>query len=155
MDKVTLWIKLCSVFAIVSAVLIAVVPECKLKKTYKVLCSVIMIFVFFSVLDSFGNIEFFDYNTALEQRYEMSEKNDKILIEESEKLMNNIIESKLYEGKIEVECKTEITYADDKLTCSCIYLYGSFTNEEKIKAKEIIYLLIEEECEVLFVTVDE
>ena len=59
MEKISLWIKLCSISSVVSAVFIAIVPESKLKSAYKTLCSLIMLVVFFSV---FTSIESFDIN---------------------------------------------------------------------------------------------
>ena len=150
MDKMSLWIKMCAVCAIVSAVFTVIVPESKLKDAYKTLCSLIMLFAFFSVLTSGKNIDVKHSDFYTDNSESISEKTNELLIDEGEKMMNNLIENKLYEGGVKAECKTEMYFSDDKMEIQRIYLYGSFSEKETDKAKRIIYDYLEKECEVIF-----
>lgn len=154
MEKISLWIKICSVCAVVSAVLTSLVPEGRLKNTYKIICALVMLFAFFSFFSSERSVDL-SFSDNAEAEISMSEKNEEILVDEGERMMNNIIENKLYEGGIEGECKTEMSMIDDTLKYDRIYLYGRFSEGEKEKAKEIIHNLIKEECEVIFVNNNE
>ena len=150
MDKVTVWIELCAVCAVVSSVFTVIVPESKLKGAYKTLCSLIMLFAFFSVLTSGRNIVLNNEKLYTDNSSEISEKNDELIIDEGERMMNNIIENKLYEGGIKAECRAEMMFSDDTLKIRCIYLYGSYSENEKEAAKRIIKEFLKEECEVIF-----
>ncbi len=150
MDKMSLWIKMCAVCAIVSAVFTVIVPESKLKGAYKTLCSLIMLFAFFSAFSSGKSIDIKQSDFLTDNSASISEKTDELLIDEGEKMMNNLIENKLYEGGIEAECKTEMHFSDDTMEIQRIYLYGSFSEKETDKAKRIIYDYLEKECEVIF-----
>ena len=154
MEKISLWIKICSVCALVSAVLITVVPEGRLKNTYKIICALIMLFTLFSFFSSERTFDLSCLDNT-DAEISISEKNEEILVDEGERIINNIIENKLYEGGIEVECRTEMSMIDDTLNYNCIYLYGRFSKSDKKKAKEMIYNLIKEECEVIFVNNNE
>ncbi len=150
MDKLSLWIKMCAVCAVVSAVFTVIVPESKLKGAYKTLCSLIMLFAFFSVFISGNNIDIKTNDAYTYGSAEISERTDELLIDEGEKMMNNLIENKLYEGGIEACCETEMHLDDDTIKINCIYLYGSFSEKEKETAKRIIHDYLGEECEVIF-----
>ena len=154
MEKVTLWVELCAVCAVVSAVLTGIVPESKLKSVYKTLCAFIMLFAFFSVFTSGKGFDADSYNYT-DNSAVISEETDELLIVEGEKMMNRLIENKLYESKIEAECKAEMSLSDDTLKTDCIYLYGSFSDEDKENAKRIVCDYLKEECEVFFAKKDE
>ena len=150
MDKISLWIKMCAVCVVISAVFTVIVPESKLKDAYKTLCSLIMLFAFFSVLTSGKNIDVKHSDFYTDNSESISEKTNELLIDEGEKMMNNLIENKLYEGGVKAECKTEMHFSDDTMEIQRIYLYGSFSDIEADKAKRIIYDYLEKECEVIF-----
>ena len=150
MEKISLWVKFCSVCAVVSAVFIAIVPECKLKNAYKTLCALIMLVAFFSVFTTADKSGFNSFDLNRDNSSEISKKTEELLVTEGEKMMDRFIENKLYSENIEAVCKSEMQFIDDRLKISRIYLYGSFSEEEKDRAKRIIGQCLEEECEVIF-----
>ena len=154
LEKISLWIEICAVCAIVSAVLSSVVPESKLKSVYKTLSSIVMLFAFFSIVSSGRNIELNLNELHSENISEISENTDKLLAVEGERMMNRLIENRLYEGGIDALCKTEAIISDDTVKIKRIYLYGSFSEKEKETSERILKEYLKEECEVIFAKED-
>ena len=151
----SLWLEICTVCAIVSAVFSAVVPESKIKSAYKILCSIVMLFTFFSILSSGRNIDFKAEGIPDDEISEINEDTDRLLEKEGAMMMNRLIENRLYEGGIDAICETEMMFSADTMRIKCIYLYGSFSETEKETSERILKEYLKEECEVIFVKENE
>lgn len=136
--------------AIVTALITALVPESKIKNAYKTLCSLVVVFALFSSVSGIRDIDtdlFSDYGERSET---LKEKEEELLVEEGERMLDRMLENKLYEGGIEAEVKTEMSIEAEVLTAKRIYIYGTLSDEEKERGKEIISNTVKEECEVIF-----
>lgn len=150
MNKIAMWIELCTVFAIISAIFQVIVPESKLKNVYKTMCALIMLFSFFSVFSGLENTDIKAENFVSDNSVEINERAEALIVDEGENMMNNLIENRLYENGIEAKIKTEMIFTDDTLKVKSIYLYGSFSEKDKALTETMIKEYIGEECEVIF-----
>lgn len=150
MEKITVWLKLSAVVAIVSAVIMSVVPECRLKSSYKTLCALIILFALFSAFSSAESVDADFIRDSEKDSIYMSENTDELLIREGENVLDRMLENKLYEGGLEVKCKSEIVIEDNVMRVERVYIYGNLSKEEQEKAKDIVYLCVKEESEVIF-----
>ena len=97
MNDFTLWLKISSVSAVVSAIFMAVVPENKLKSAYKVISTFIVIFSLFSAVFSLELTDVDLFTGDTKESVSLSEKTDVMLIKEGERLLDGILNEKLLE----------------------------------------------------------
>ncbi|MBQ1994752.1 MAG: hypothetical protein II237_01020 [Clostridia bacterium] len=150
MEKLTLWIKISSVSAIVSAVMSGVLPESKLKKTYISLCSMLVLFSLFSAFVSFDAEEFNGFMNE-EEISNVQSKSDELLVAEGEGIIEAFIYDKLKSEGIEARVRCTLTGADGESDLCNFTVYGMFDDGEKREIMRVIKENLKEVNEVIFV----
>lgn len=150
MEKLSLWLKISSVSAIISAVTLALIPESKLKSTFRTISSFIVIFSLFS---AFGTVQLdvFDfYKSEEEVSLSLEEKSNDLIGEEGERVIDKLLKEKLDEAGFEVKCKSNLTEGENGFEIKNITVYGTLTNEEKEAITRLINENIKGVSEVVF-----
>lgn len=150
MNSITAWIKISAVSAVVSAVTLAVVPESKLKNTYRIICTLIVIFSLISAFTSAEIKEINFFERSVQESISYEEKTEEMLIIEGQELLNEVLDKKLSEGGFDVRCESKILIEGEKMKVERISVYGKNSETKKENAVKIIYETIGEECEVIF-----
>ena len=150
MEKLTLWIRISSVSAIVSAVMLGVLPESKLKKTYISLCSMLVLFSLFSAFVSFDAEEFNGFMNE-EEISNVQSKSDELLVAEGEGIIEAFIYDKLKSEGIEARVRCTLTGADGESDLCNFTVYGMFDDGEKREIMRVIKENLKEVNEVIFV----
>ena len=150
MEKLTLWIKISSVTAIVSAVMSGVLPESKLKKTYISLCSMLVLFSLFSAFVSFDAEEFNGFMNE-EEIGDVQSKSDELIMAEGEGIIEAFIYDKLKSEGIEARVRCTLTGADGESDLCNFTVYGMFDDGEKREIMRVIKENLKEVNEVIFV----
>ena len=150
MEKLTLWIKISSVSAIVSAVMSGVLPESKLKKTYISLCSMLVLFSLFSAFISFDAEEFNGFINE-EEIGDVQSKSDDLIVAEGEGIIEAFIYDKLKSEGIEARVRCTLTGADGESDLCNFTVYGMFDDGEKREIMRVIKENLKEVNEVIFV----
>ena len=150
MEKLTLWIRISSVSAIVSAVMSGVLPESKLKKTYISLCSMLVLFSLFSAFVSFDAEEFNGFMNE-EEIGDVQSKSDELIVAEGEGIIEAFIYDKLKSEGIEARVRCTLTGADGEPGLCNLTVYGRFDDGEKREIMRVIKENLKEVNEVIFV----
>ena len=150
MEKLTLWIKISSVTAIVSAVMSGVLTESKLKKTYISLCSMLVLFSLFSAFISFDAEEFNGFMNE-EEIGDVQSKSDELIVAEGEGIIEAFIYDKLKSEGIEARVRCTLTGADGESDLCNFTVYGMFDDGEKREIMRVIKENLKEVNEVIFV----
>ena len=150
MEKLTLWIKISSVTAIVSAVMSGVLPESKLKKTYISLCSMLVLFSLFSAFVSFDAEEFNGFMNE-EDICDVQSKSDELIVAEGEGIIEAFIYDKLKSEGIEARVRCTLTGAEGESDLCNFTVYGMFDDGEKREIMRVIKENLKEVNEVIFV----
>lgn len=151
MEKLMLWIKISSVAAVVSAVTLALVPESKLKNTYKTICGMIVIF---SLLSAFSGVDFKEISlieSGEEISLSLEEKTDDLLVEEGENIIADFLTEKLKDAGF--DAKLECILSEEEI--SRITVYGQFDEGEKAEIKRVINEILKEVKSVVFASVND
>ena len=151
MEKLGLWLKISSVSAIISAVTLALIPESKLKSTFRTISSFIVIFSLFS---AFGAVQLdgFDFHkTEEELSISLEEKSNDLIGEEGEKVIDKLLKEKLSEAGFEVKCKSNLVETESGFEIKSVTVYGTLTAEEKEAISRLINENIKGVNEVIFV----
>ena len=150
------WIKLLSVVTIISAIISAVVPKSACKKSFSVLCSVVLICVFIVPFEK--NItdylsEFDAVNKSKEEiSEELSEQSVKGLRKAGEEGIEKVVSDFLKSQKISFTSVTAVCeIKNEKLIIEKITIFSSIAPENKDKVKKELYSLLGSECEIIFV----
>lgn len=151
MEKLTLWIKISSVTAIVSAVMSGVLPESKLKKTYISLCSMLVLFSLFSAFISFDAEEFTGFMNEEEIGDALQSKSDELIVAEGEGIIEAFIYDKLKSEGIEARVRCTLTGAEGESDLCNFTVYGMFDDGEKREIMRVIKENLKEVNEVIFV----
>ena len=150
MEKLSLWLKISSVSAIVSAVTLALIPESKLKSTFRTISSFIVIFSLFS---AFGTVQLDDYEfykTEEEVSLSLEEKSNDLIGEEGERVIDKLLKEKLDEAGFEVKCKSNLTEGESGFEIKNITVYGTLTEGEKDVITRLINENVNGVSEVVF-----
>ena len=150
MEKLTLWIKISSVTAIVSAVMSGVLPESKLKKTYISLCSMLVLFSFFSAFVSFDAEEFNGFMNE-EEIGDVQSKSDELIVAEGEGIIEALICEKLKSEGIEARVSCVLIGDKGESGLCNLTVYGRFDDGEKREIMRVIKENLKEVNEVIFV----
>lgn len=150
MEKLTLWIKISSVTAIVSAVMSGVLPESKLKKTYISLCSMLVLFSLFSAFISFDAEEVTGFMNE-EEIGDVQSKSDELIVAEGEGIIEAFINDKLKSEGIDARVRCTLTGADGESDLCNFTVYGMFDDGEKREIMRVIKENLKEVNEVIFV----
>ena len=150
MEKLTLWIKISSVTAIVSAVMSGVLPESKLKKTYISLCSMLVLFSLFSAFVSFDAEEFNGFMNE-EEISNVQSKSDELLVAEGEGIIEAFIYDKLKSEGIEARVSCVLIGDKGESDLCNFTVYGMFDDGEKREIMRVIKENLKEVNEVIFV----
>ena len=150
MEKLTLWIKISSVTAIVSAVMSGVLPESKLKKTYISLCSMLVLFSLFSAFVSFDAEEFNGFMNE-EEIGDVQSKSDELIVAEGEGIIEAFIYDKLKSEGIEARISCVLIGDKGESGLCNLTVYGRFDDGEKREIMRVIKENLKEVNEVIFV----
>ena len=150
MEKLSLWLKISSVSAIISAVTLALIPESKLKSTFITISSFIVIFSLFSAFDTVRLNDFDFYKSEEEVSLSLEEKSNDLIGEEGERVIDKLLKEKLDEAGFEVKCKSNLTEGENGFEIKNITVYGTLTNEEKEAITRLINENIKGVSEVFF-----
>lgn len=151
MEKLTLWIKISSVTAIVSAVMSGVLPESKLKKTYISLCSMLVLFSLFSAFISFDAEEFNGFMNEEEIGDALQSKSDELIMAEGEGIIEALICEKLKSEGIEARISCVLIGDKGESGLCNLTVYGRFDDGEKREIMRVINENLKEVNEVIFV----
>lgn len=134
------WASVICVVAIVSGILVVIIPESKIKKIYNFFVTSLLIYAFLLPLvnktySSFDLNEFLESDERLKREY--SGESFDIFEESAKNVLENEIREKLkisgFDTKVNVECKVEKeTFSVEKITVICS------TVESKEKIIEIL-----------------
>lgn len=150
MEKLTLWIRISSVSAIVSAVMSGVLPESKLKKTYISLCSMLVLFSLFSAFVSFDAEEFNGFMNE-EEIGDVQSKSDELIVAEGEGIIEALICAKLKSEGIEARISCVLIGDKGESGLCNLTVYGRFDDGEKREIMRVINENLKEVNEVIFV----
>ena len=155
MSKIALWCKTIAVIAIVSSLIMLILPESKSKKTFRGLISLIIIYVIINPFaDSgpdFSLVYSFDEknNTSkLKESFENYEKYPLIITaeDETEKYIDEILKKIGVDGEGEVRCD----YVDENIIINEVVIRGNFSSENKRIIKDEIKKICTEETLIIF-----
>ena len=152
MEKLTLWIKISSVTAILSAVMSGVLPESKLKKTYISLCSMLVLFSLFSAFVSFDAEEFNGFMNEEEIGDALQSKSDELIVADGEGIIEAFIYDKLKSEGIEARISCVLIGDKGESGLCNLTVYGRFDDGEKREIMRVIKENLKEVNEVIFVT---
>ena len=121
------WASVISVIAIVSGVLIVIIPENKIKKIYNIIVTLFLIYAFLlpfnnKTYSTFDLNRFLKSNENLKQEY--NEKSLDIFEESAKSVLESKIEEKFknsgIDAKVNIECKVEEdAFIIDKISVIC------------------------------------
>ncbi len=146
MEKFTLWVKLSSVAAIASAVMLTLIPESKLKNTYKAISGMIVIFLIFSAFTNLDFSEYLHFYKSEEISRSVEEKTDELLDKEGEEIIISFLNERLKNAGFDV--KLECVLEGDKI--ERITVCGLLKEEEKDEIMRVINESVKEVNEVIF-----
>lgn len=137
------WASVICVVAIVSGIFVVIIPGSKIKKVYRIMITLFLLYAFLLPIInqnhfSFNLGEFIESNESLKQEYN-SESFD-IFEESAKSVIENEIETKLknlgMEAKVEVECiAQEEFFSIEKITVIC---------DASEKNKDVILQILDE-----------
>lgn len=142
MQEFNQWTKLIALVSILSGVLLSIVPQSKLKSSFKMLCVSILIYTIVFPLSSYDltQLDFSDLlsmQEELEQEYE--EQNERLTQQTSEAALEEVLRQELEENNIEYdEIAVTCTYEGENLVIDGIIIKGDFTNEQGELIADII-----------------
>ena len=135
------WALIISAVAIVSGVLSALVPEGKMKKAYKTLGAVVMIY---AVLLPLINSDVIDFriDDYLQDNYEVSEKMDKYarqaIVNSAEKAIEDLLYESAEEKGLSCKFKAQCDVIDEKIIVSSVNVTGAKTQSQKDLISDIV-----------------
>lgn len=131
MEKISTWCKLISVVSIAVGLILALVPDSKLKASYKTMCSLIVIYAVFSTVTSVNTNELQITVDSASASVSLNEAGDELLEKEGENLLAQSVEKLLSDNNITAECEADIKYSEGEMITEKIMIYGSFSENEK------------------------
>ena len=142
MDKIKQWSVAVSSVAIISGLLISVLPDNMHKKTFKLITSVILIYAFMLPVIGTNDIDF-NIDRFLKDNYRVSENIDKYamssVISSAEKAIENLLSAGADEENISCRFECECILKDGQISVKRINVVSFVTEKEKA----IIYNLAE------------
>ena len=154
MKDIKLWSRIICITVIASGVLLSIIPESKLKKTYKGFVSLLIIFVFINPLsglkDSGGLVGDYSYKGGISE-IELNSDSTGVVIDCAEGLLNERLDVILNEADIEANCKSKIKEKDSEAYIDKIEIYGELTDEETDKVIALLAEVTGGDTEVEFV----
>lgn len=143
MDALKLWCRIICITVIASGVLLSVLPETRLKKSYRAFVSLLVVFVLISPFSRFKDIgkliDDLSYKSEFSQENLILD-NSQVVINCAEELLEERLNEILYESDIEGYCKSCIKENESGAYIEKIEVYGEFTSEQTDK---IIIMLTE------------
>lgn len=140
MEEIKKWTLLISAVAVISGVLLSVLPEGKLKKAYKTLTGVILVYAFLYPLVS-GHYIGFTMNEFLSDNYEISENIDKYalsaIISSAQKAIKELIESELEKKSIESKVTVQCTESGGEIKVTSVSFLDDLSDTIKSKVIDI------------------
>ena len=150
MEKLGLWLKISSVSAVVSAVTLTLIPESKLKSTFRTISSFIVIFSLFSVFGTVRLNDFDFHKTEEEVSLSLEERSNDLIGEEGENVIDKLLKEKFSEAGFEVKCKSNLVETESGFEIKNVTIYGTLTAEEKEAISRLINENIKGVNEVIF-----
>lgn len=140
MEEIKKWSLLISAVAVISGVLLSVLPEGKLKKAYKTLTGVILVYAFLYPVVS-GHYVNFTVSEFLSDNYEISENIDKYalsaVIGSAQKAIKELIENELEKKSISSKVTVECTEKDGEVKIASVSFLDNLSEEEKDEVIDI------------------
>lgn len=140
MESVKKWTLLISAVAVVSGILLSVLPEGKLKKAYKTLTGVILVYAFFYPVVS-GYYVDFSVKDFLSDNYEISENIDKYalsaVISSAQKAIRELLEDELQKKNIHSSITVECGESEGEIKIISVSFSDLLTKEEKNEVIDI------------------
>lgn len=128
------WCRIVCITVIFSGVLLSVVPDSKLNKSYKAFISLLVIFMLISPLSNKKSVELSSdilNRTADISEEELMIKNSNIILDCAENILDNRVNEILNKAKIDGYCKSHIKEKNNEAYIEKIDIYGSFNADEK------------------------
>lgn len=136
MEKINSWCKIIALISLLSSVILLVIPESRIKKAFKTLLSLILIYTFISPLSNvdadFSFIDNFLTGTSISSQEEIISEHQYYPVikageAELEKYFDEIISKCGAKGQSEVICK----YEEDRLVIKEVIIHGLTGEEER------------------------
>lgn len=154
MDSIKKWTLLISAVAVISGILLSVLPEGKLKGAYKALTGVILLYAFLYPMLS-GNTIDFDVADFLSDNYEISENIDKYalsaVISSAEKAIKELLEGEIKKNNINCEIKVQCSEENGEILIDSLCFTGTLAKEEKTQVINIAKSLGFREDAIIFI----
>lgn len=154
MDSIKKWTLLISAVAVISGILLSVLPEGKLKGAYKALTGVILLYAFLYPMLS-GNTIDFNVDDFLSDNYEISENIDKYalsaVISSAEKAIKELIDEEIKKNNINCEIKVQCSEEKGEIIIDSLCFTGTLTKEEKTQVINIAKSLGFREDAIIFI----
>lgn len=136
MESINLWCKLIALISVVSAVTELIVPENKIKKTYRMLMTFILIFAFVSPLSDNIDSPFFseDFESSYKIRGEealLSEYTDYALIYAVQSETEKYIKETLILSELNIDCDVRCICENGVIKINSIEFSGEINDESK------------------------
>ncbi len=155
MEQLNLWCKIVSSVSVISAVFMLVVPESKIKKAFKTLLTLILLFSLLFpfktgdiVLSSFADkITSFHANNY---KAEINDYKDIAVIYASQTEIENYLTETFSVSGIDCDCRVICDYDGEKIHIVKIEIEGDLSDEEKKFMCFKINEISDEETEVIF-----
>lgn len=153
MDSIKKWTLLISSVAVISGILLSVLPEGKLKGAYKTLTGMIILYAFLYPMLS-GNTIDFNVDNFLLDNYEISENIDKYaltaVISSAEKAVKELLDEEIKKKNINCEIKVQCSEEKGEIIIDSLSLTGILTKEEKTQVINIAKSLGFSEDKIIF-----
>ncbi len=149
MEKIESWCRLMAVVSVASGVIINLIPEGNLKPSFKILCSLVVIYAAFSF---FGSGEkSLDLNFDFSNSFEIAESNEKeLLLAQGESIIKKKAEELLRKNELNYECEVFCDYSNEEIILKKIVIYGIFSEEERARCINCLMSLKNEKTEFIF-----
>lgn len=136
MEKINSWCRIIALISFLSSVIFLIIPESKIKKAFKILLSLIMIYAFVSPLSnnevdfSFTDNYFGDISSEAENEI-INEYKYYPVVEAGETELENYFNDILLKFGTKCQCEVNCEYDGEKLLLKEVIIYGSLSEDEK------------------------
>lgn len=153
MNDIKNWCRIVCVTVIISGILMSMMPETIIKKTYKGFVSLLIIFIFISPLSGIKGlgeiIESSSHSIELSEQ-ELMLQSSYVVLDCAEGLLKERLDTIISEAGIDANCETFINEIDGEAYIEKIEIYGDITSYEAQKIESLFSTAIGGDIEIEF-----
>lgn len=153
MNDIKNWCRIVCVTVIISGILMSLMPETIIKKTYKGFVSLLIIFIFINPLSGIKGIgeiiENNSHSNELSEQELMLQSSD-VVLDCAEGLLKERLDTIMAEAGVDAICETFIKEMDGEAYIEKIEIYGDITSYEAQKIESLFSTAIGGDIEIEF-----